>query len=84
MQRAAIARALIVQPSIVLADEPTGNLDSATGLDILNLLKSLQEEEREKRTLVLVTHDPAAAAFADRRVVLKDGRVEEFAGVSAG
>ncbi len=74
MQRAAIARALVTDPPILLADEPTGNLDSATGREILGLLRSVHESERD-RTIVMVTHDPAAAAFAGRQIVLRDGKV---------
>jgi len=72
-QRAAIARALVIDPPVVLADEPTGNLDSATARGVLELLR---EVAHEKRTVVLVTHDPTAAAFGDRIVQLRDGRVD--------
>ena len=72
-QRVAIARALVNQPSIVLADEPTGNLDSATSEEILALFEELF---REGQTIVLVTHEPDIAAHARRQVHLKDGRVE--------
>jgi putative ABC transport system ATP-binding protein len=73
-QRVALARAFASRPSILLADEPTGNLDGATGRRILELLAELRRNERT--TLVLVTHDPAVAALADRLVHLRDGRVE--------
>jgi putative ABC transport system ATP-binding protein len=72
-QRVAIARALVNQPSIVLADEPTGNLDSATSEEILQLFEGLY---REGQTIVLVTHEADIAAHARRQVHLKDGRVE--------
>ena len=72
-QRVAIARALAHRPAVVFADEPTGNLDVATGRDVLTLFADLA---REASTCVLmVTHDPAAAAAADRVIVLRDGRV---------
>lgn len=75
MQRVAIARALAMRPAIILADEPTGNLDSRTGEEVLSLLKTCQEEHDQ--TIVMVTHDPKAAAYGDRIVTLKDGRVLE-------
>ena len=74
MQRTAIARALVADPAIVLADEPTGNLDRATGRGILEILHSVAK--RDGRTVVIVTHDPSAAEFADRVVRLRDGRIE--------
>jgi len=73
-QRVALARAFAARPPILLADEPTGNLDGATGRRILELLTELRR--RDRTTLVLVTHDPAVAALADRLVHLRDGRVE--------
>jgi putative ABC transport system ATP-binding protein len=72
-QRAALARALVNEPELLLADEPTGNLDSRTGAEVLELLTELPSEGR---TLVLVTHDAAIAERADRVVSLSDGRVE--------
>ncbi len=72
-QRVAVARALIVDPEVILADEPTGNLDSQTGKEILQLLKDLNK--KEKKTIVLVTHDDKLAKVADRIAFLKDGKV---------
>ena len=72
-QRAAIARALINKPNILLADEPTGNLDSTTGKAIINLLKTLHQ--KEKITLIVVTHDPEIAKNADRIIAIKDGKI---------
>lgn len=72
-QRVALARAFMVRPPILMADEPTGNLDSQNGQLILDLLISLNR--REGTTLVLVTHDTALASQADRRITLRDGRI---------
>jgi putative ABC transport system ATP-binding protein len=72
-QRVAIARAMIADPAIILADEPTGSLDSVTGQGICKLLQALCKEQ--ERTIVVVTHEPAVAVWAERIVVLKDGRV---------
>lgn len=74
MQRVAIARALVGEPALILCDEPTGNLDSATGNEVLALLRGLPEPGR--RSLVMVTHDEEAAACGDRLVRLRDGLVE--------
>ena len=74
-QRVALARAFIVSPPIVMADEPTGNLDSVNGERVLELLLSRNRDAGT--TLVLVTHDPAVAALAHRRIVLRDGQVVE-------
>ena len=71
-QRVAIARALINQPALILADEPTGNLDVNSAREIMGLLQSLNQE---KRTILLVTHDPAVAAYTSREILLQDGAV---------
>ena len=73
-QRVALARAFAPRPALLLADEPTGNLDGATGRVVLDLLVEMRAEEGA--TLVLVTHDPAVAELADRRIHLLDGRIE--------
>lgn len=72
-QRVAIARALVNNPAILLADEPTGNLDSRTSEDIMNLFSQLHTDGQ---TIILVTHEPDIAEYAHRRVTLKDGRIE--------
>jgi len=72
-QRVALARAFMLRPPIVLADEPTGNLDTANGAHVLELLLDLNR--KEGTTLILVTHDPVLAGYADRRIVLSDGVV---------
>jgi putative ABC transport system ATP-binding protein len=78
-QRVALARALANDPPILLADEPTGNLDSANGRHIMDLMRNIHAVRRS--TLVLVTHDAELAAMADARLVLRDGRVVEHPGV---
>jgi putative ABC transport system ATP-binding protein len=72
-QRVAVARALASRPNIVFADEPTGNLDSRTGAEILSFMRQAVRELGQ--TIVMVTHDPVAAAYADRAVFLADGRI---------
>lgn len=72
-QRAALARALVAQPAVVLADEPTGNLDSRSSDEVVQMLR--QTVDQWKQTMILVTHDPRVAAYADRIVFLKDGKV---------
>ncbi|HEX8753078.1 MAG TPA: ABC transporter ATP-binding protein [Solirubrobacterales bacterium] len=93
-QRVAIARALLREPTVVLADEPTGNLDSASGATVMGLLRRVVDGGQ---TVVMVTHDPSAAALADRVIFLRDGRIggeveggdtdrviDTFRGVEAG
>ena len=75
-QRVAVARALVSDPAVILADEPTGNLDSSSGAAVLELFVALH---RAGRTIVMVTHDPDIARVADRRVALVDGRVVDEA-----
>jgi putative ABC transport system ATP-binding protein len=78
-QRVGVARALVTEPALILADEPTGSLDEANGLDVLRLL--VNAVRRRGSSLVLVTHDPASAALADHRYQMRDGRLT--AGVPA-
>jgi putative ABC transport system ATP-binding protein len=85
-QRVAIARALVVEPLILLADEPTGNLDSCAGTRVMDLLRHLADTRRQ--TILMVTHDPGHAAQADRLILLRDGEVvgspSSFPGEAAG
>jgi putative ABC transport system ATP-binding protein len=74
-QRVAIARALVSRPTVIFADEPTGNLDSTTGHEILELLRRSAEDYGQ--TMVMVTHDASAATIADRVLFLADGRIVE-------
>jgi putative ABC transport system ATP-binding protein len=74
-QRVAIARALVTKPDVLFADEPTGALDSATGREVLTLLRGLVD--RNGQTVIMVTHDPVTAAYADRVVFLADGRIAD-------
>ena len=72
-QRVAIARALLNNPTLILADEPTGNLDSRTSSEVMNIFKSLNEEKGI--TMIMVTHEPDIAAYAKRRIYIKDGKI---------
>ena len=74
-QRVAIARALANDPEVILADEPTGNLDSVTGEKVMSFLKKLHKEK--KKTIILVTHDQKLATYADRIMYLKDGKMDK-------
>ena len=80
MQRAAIARAVVHDPVLVIADEPTGNLDSATGAHILDALKRLNRDRGV--TMLLATHASEVASAADRVVHMRDGRIERVEGAS--
>lgn len=71
-QRVAIARALVTEPSIIFADEPTGNLDSKSGDEVMEIFSELH---KEGKTIVIVTHEPAIAKFAKRQIVMKDGQI---------
>jgi len=81
-QRVAIARALVTDAPLLLADEPTGNLDSARGREILALLRSIHRQRGT--TIVMVTHDPEAASACDRLIRLRDGRLEDDGGAAGG
>ena len=76
MQRVAVARALMMDPPLILADEPSGNLDSATGAAIVELLRSVAHDEGVDRSVVMVTHNAEAASAADRLITLQDGAVK--------
>jgi putative ABC transport system ATP-binding protein len=73
-QRVAIARAIVTKPSLILADEPTGNLDSKTTIEIMDIFHELH---RQGNTIVLITHDPSVAAQAERSVHILDGKLTE-------
>jgi len=77
MQRVAIARALINDPTLILADEPTGNLDTVTGDFILGTFETLRDQGR---TIVLITHEPEVAEHADRTIHIRDGRITDEVG----
>jgi putative ABC transport system ATP-binding protein len=79
-QRVAIARALVTEPTLILADEPTGNLDTRSGDEIAGVLR--QVSDQWERTVLIVTHDPRIAAYADRIVFLKDGKIVDEAQLS--
>ncbi|MGH2550075.1 MAG: hypothetical protein ACRDHN_11820, partial [Thermomicrobiales bacterium] len=82
MQRVAIARAMIANPVLVLADEPTGNLDSTTGRTVLALFREICDERGA--TLMMMTHDAEATAYSDRIIVLQDGTIVEDSGPTLG
>ena len=81
-QRVAIARALAIEPALLLADEPTGNLDSASGAQVIRLMRQLVDDRRQ--TIIMVTHDHEMAALADRIVRVRDGHIESDEAVMAG
>ncbi len=75
-QRVGVARALVVNPEIIFADEPTGNLDSNTSREIMNLMQNVVREQ--KRTLIMVTHDNTLAGFADKIIRIVDGKIVDM------
>jgi putative ABC transport system ATP-binding protein len=75
MQRVAIARALVNDPEIILADEPTGNLDTKTGVMVMETLRKLKDEQG--KTIVLITHESEIARFSDRTIMLRDGKITD-------
>lgn len=77
MQRVAIARALTNRPAVIFADEPTGDLDSVTGKQVMDLLKRFHEET--KTTIVVITHEQEVADYAERQIKLEDGMIESSA-----
>jgi putative ABC transport system ATP-binding protein len=79
-QRVAIARALATRPDLIFADEPTGNLDSKAGRDVLEVLRTASRDHGQ--SIAMVTHDPVAASYADRVVFLADGRIVHEVGAS--
>ena len=81
-QRVSIARALLTRPEIILADEPTGNLDSQTSKDVLSLLRD--SGRKFHQTIVMITHDNAIAGLSDRRIRIEDGKITEQGGGAYG
>lgn len=81
-QRVSLARALVNEPAIILADEPTGNLDTSTSHEILKLLKELNE--RNHQTFIIVTHDPEVSQYADKAIHIRDGLIEKEEGGNKG
>jgi ABC-type lipoprotein export system ATPase subunit len=75
MQRVAIARALTNRPAVIFADEPTGDLDSGTGKQVMNLLKKFHEET--KTTIIVITHEQDIADYAERQIVIEDGIIAQ-------
>ena len=73
-QRVAIARALVKNPSLILADEPTGNLDTKRGLEVIELIRQINREEGT--TIIQVTHDPEVAAMSDEIITMRDGQIQ--------
>ena len=77
-QRVAIARALVNDPTLVLADEPTGNLDSKSGDEVIKLLRSISSSSKGKVTIIMITHDPDLTKYCDKVIHIRDGRIEKI------